>query len=110
MVEPVYVSVFDRYFRPMVSLKSYGIFNNQTFLPEWVLRGSNSERDVPRFVDQNDSGESIPVTTLKRFQRKLLKRRGKGKVCSIKHSDNTYIPQAISQKVDCYCHPSQTSP
>jgi len=28
----------------------------------------------------------------------------------IKHSYNTYIPQAISQKVDCHHCPSQTSP
>jgi len=50
------------------------------------------------------------VTYWKMFQRKSLKKQGKGKICSVKHSYHMYIPQAISQKGDCYCCPSQKSP
>jgi len=49
------------------------------------------------------------ATYLKWFWRKSLKKRGKGKFCSVKHSYHTYILQAISQKVDCYHFPSQNS-
>jgi len=67
MVEPVYVSVFDRFCGLIVSLKSYGKFNNQTLLLEWILNESNSVCDVPEFVEKKDSGGLFLVSNLNRF-------------------------------------------
>jgi len=113
MVEPVYISVFDRFSGPIVFLKSYGKYNNQILLPEWNLKLINSVMKVPEFVEWKDTGGLFTVSnamSLKVFWKKLSKKRGQEIICSVKHSYHTYIPQAVSQKVDCYHCPSQNSP
>jgi len=82
-------------------------------LPEQILNERNSVWDVAAFVKRKDTGglfAASNATYWKMFQRKSSKKKGKGKICSVKHSYHTYILQAISQKVDCYHQPSQNSP
>jgi len=102
MVEPVYINVFDRYSGPIVSLKLYGEYNNQTMLPEWNSKECNSVLDVPEFVEKKDTGglfAASSATYLKGYQKKSLKKRGQEKICSIKHYYHMYIPQAIVKKL-----------
>jgi len=83
MVEPVYVSVFDRFSGPIVSLKLYGEYNNQTMLPEWNSKECNSVLDVPEFVEKKDTGglfAASSATYLKGYQKKSLKKRGQEKI------------------------------
>jgi len=105
--------VFERYYGPIVSLKSYGWYNNQSLLTEQNSKESNSVLDVPKFVERKDTGGSFAVSRamyLKAYWTKSFKKTGKETICLVKHSYHTYIPQAISQKVDCYCCPCQNSP
>jgi len=79
MVEAVFVSVFDRFCGPVVSLKSYGQYNNQTLQPEQQSKECTSVLDVPEFLDREDNGGLFATSTAaysKAFKTKSLKKIG----------------------------------
>jgi len=93
MDEPVFVSVFDRFSGPVVLLKTYGQYNNQTLQPERELKECDSVWDVTQFLEeQSKEGLFTPSSTAysTSFRKKSLKKKiGKQTVQSntpIKHT------------------------
>ena len=78
MDEPVFVSVFDRFSGPVVLLKTYGQYNNQTLQPERELKECDSVWDVTQFLEeQSKEGLFTPSSTAysTSFRKKSLKKK-----------------------------------
>jgi len=93
MDEPVFVSVFDRFSGPVVSLKTYGQYNNQTLQPEGKLGECDSVWDVTHFLKEKEKeGFSTPSSTAysTSFRKKSLKKKIKNQLVQsnicIKHT------------------------
>jgi len=113
MNDPVFVSVFDRFSGPVVSLKTYGQYNNQTLKPEGIKEECGDVWDVTKFLKENEketSSQSSSKAYSTSFRLKAQKKKIRKTTDPIKHLYRTYIPKAVSYKIDCHHRASQNTP
>ena len=103
MVEPVFISVFDRFCGPIVSLKSYGQYNNQTLQPEGKLKECDSVWDVSQFLEeQSKEGLLTPSSTAYStyFRKKSLQKKfGKQTVQSNTPIEHTFQKLSVKKLI-----------
>jgi len=104
MIESVHLGVFDHFSGPIVSLKTYDEYNNQMLLPELSWQQKSEVMEPPEV-------KSTGHTIFLKSNMEITSTNTKNKLTSlIKSSYHTYIPLAISQKIDCCCRPCQNCP